>query len=308
MTKIARRTVKDAVLWRGDQNLPVGQQGIRVLGVPIGQEEYIKNHLAKKSDEHQVLMDRIPLVQDLQAAWLLLFCCAGSRATFWLRSVRPQFTADFADAHDRQMWECFNQLMGIASFSAKAKQYITIPLSLGGVGLSSANRSRDSAHWSSWADSLPMIWNRHPVVATTMIWGLNARAIPTFNAVGECSDTLQNVGFTPPSWEDLAKGEPPPEEDVESEDDRNIPRGWQKASTKMVEQAYFSAKIQPQLTESEAALWRSQQGPLASVPFIVFPTNRATRIDPQPFRVLLCRRLHLPLPFFFPWLLMWLSS
>ena len=103
MTKIARRTVKDAVLWRGDQNLPVGQQGIRVLGVPIGQEECVKNHLAKKSDEHQVLIDRIPLVQDLQAAWLLLFYCAGSRATFWLRSVRPQFTADFADAHDRQM-------------------------------------------------------------------------------------------------------------------------------------------------------------------------------------------------------------
>ena len=46
MTKKARRTVKDAVLWRGDQNLPVRQQGILVLGVPIGQEEYIKNHLA----------------------------------------------------------------------------------------------------------------------------------------------------------------------------------------------------------------------------------------------------------------------
>ena len=53
------------------QNLPVGQQGIRVLGVPIGQEEYIKN-LAKKSDEHQVLIDRIPLVQDLQAPWLFV--------------------------------------------------------------------------------------------------------------------------------------------------------------------------------------------------------------------------------------------
>ena len=189
--------------------------------------------------------------------------------------------------------------MGIASFSAKAKQYITIPLSLEGVGLSSAKRSRDSAHWSSWAKSFPMIRNGHPVVATTMILGLNARAIPTFHAVGKCSDTLQNVGFTPPSWEYFAKGEPPPppEENVESEDDRNIPRGWQKASTKMVEQAYFSAKIQPQLTEPEAALWRLQQGLLASVPFIVFPTNRATRIDPQPFRVLLCRRLHLPLPF-----------
>ena len=40
-------------------------------------------------------------------------------------------TADFSDAHDRQMWECFSQLVGIASSSAKAQQYITIPLSLG---------------------------------------------------------------------------------------------------------------------------------------------------------------------------------
>ena len=84
----------------------------RVLGVPIGREEYIKNHLAKKSDEHQVLVDRIPLVQDLQAEWLLLFYCAGSRATFWLWSVRPQFTADFVDAHDRQNVGMFQSVGG----------------------------------------------------------------------------------------------------------------------------------------------------------------------------------------------------
>ena len=88
-------------------------------------------------------------------------------------------------------------------------QYVTIPLSLGGVGLSSTNRSRDSLHWLSWAD----IWNHHPVVATTMIWGLNARAIPTFNAVGECLD------ITKSRLHSSKLGGPPPEEDVESEDD-----------------------------------------------------------------------------------------
>ena len=40
---------------------------------------------------------------------------------------------------------------------------------------------------------------------------------------------------------------------------------------------------------------RSQTGPLSSLPFTVLPTNRFTRFDPQPFRVLLLRRLHLPL-------------
>ena len=42
---------------------------------------------------------------------------------------------------------------------------------------------------------------------------------------------------------------------------------------------------------------RSQAGPLASIPFTVFPTDRSCRIDPQPFRILLLRRLRLPLPF-----------
>ena len=41
MTIQARRTVKDAIVWKGDQNLPSRQQGVRVLGVPIGREEYV---------------------------------------------------------------------------------------------------------------------------------------------------------------------------------------------------------------------------------------------------------------------------
>ena len=55
--------------------------------------------------------------------------------------------------------------------------------------------------------------------------------------------------------------------------------------------------VWPTLTSPERALWRSQKGPLACSAFMAFPTSRSTRIDPQPFRVLLCRRLHLPLPF-----------
>ena len=125
MTIHARRIVKDAIVWRGEEKLPVRQQGVRVLGLPIGREDYVKNQLAKKTEEHQVLIDRILPVQDLQSAWLLLFHCAGSLATFRLRSVRPSLTADISDAHDRQMWECFSHLVGIASLSSKAQQYIT---------------------------------------------------------------------------------------------------------------------------------------------------------------------------------------
>ena len=50
------------------------------------------------------------------------------------------------------------------------------------------------------------------------------------------------------------------------------------------------------LSNAEGALLRSQGGPLASAQFVSFPTNRASRLEPQLLRVLFLRRLRLPLP------------
>ena len=50
------------------------------------------------------------------------------------------------------------------------------------------------------------------------------------------------------------------------------------------------------LTDAEKALMHSQRGPLASAVFTTMPTNQMTRIEAQPLRILLCRRLRLPWP------------
>ena len=47
--------------------------------------------------------------------------------------------------------------------------------------------------------------------------------------------------------------------------------------------------------EMRALLW-SHSGPFSSTLFVAFPTTKATTFDPQPFRVLMLRRVHLPLP------------
>ena len=47
------------------------------------------------------------------------------------------------------------------------------------------------------------------------------------------------------------------------------------------------------------AMVRSQSGPLSSVPFTAVPTNWVTRFEAEQFRVLLLRRLRLPLPLSF---------
>ena len=71
-------------VWRGDPALPTHKQGIIVLGTPLGCMDFVEAQLAEKTEEHEILLERIPKVSDLQCAWLLLLFCAASRASYIL--------------------------------------------------------------------------------------------------------------------------------------------------------------------------------------------------------------------------------
>ena len=45
LTAAARRVKPDAVVWRGDAQLPLESQGVRVLGTPTGRPEYVEDFL-----------------------------------------------------------------------------------------------------------------------------------------------------------------------------------------------------------------------------------------------------------------------
>ena len=55
-------------------------QGLVVLGVSVGRPEFIFK-LEAKSRQHNVLLDRITSVGDLQSAWCLLLNCAAARVS-----------------------------------------------------------------------------------------------------------------------------------------------------------------------------------------------------------------------------------
>ena len=123
---------------------------------------------------------------DTQASWLLLLMCASTRANFWLRMVTPEQTLQFAERHDAALWACLRAILGAPQALETAKITASFPLSLGGLGLTSAVRSRVAAYWSSWADCLKMIKDRHPVVAETIIEGIAHDQVPCFQAVRSC--------------------------------------------------------------------------------------------------------------------------
>ena len=131
-----------AQVWMGSA-LPTREQGIKVLGCPLGHATQLEA-IARK---HQVLLQAIPL----------LLHCAAARANFYLRVVRPDLVVHFARTHDASFWQCMCRILGIpvTLCDEMAKATATSPLALGGTELRSAERSQVVVHKESWADTLP---------------------------------------------------------------------------------------------------------------------------------------------------------
>ena len=50
----------DAVVWTGDWSLRPDQQGLLVLGTPLGSDAFVQRQLELKRAEHDRLLTRIP--------------------------------------------------------------------------------------------------------------------------------------------------------------------------------------------------------------------------------------------------------
>ena len=240
LTAAARISDPDATVWCGDQALPTSEQGIRILGTPLGHPDCVRAELSQLSIKHDALMDKITHVQDLQCAWLLLLCCSAARANCYLRVVHPDLCSTFATHHAAS---CLVHPSRGSSFLFW--NVASLPLSLGGLGLRSASLLSRAACWASWADSLQMVQQRHPAVSHQILRSLHDPN-PHFHLSGLRSsvDFLTMRGFVPPTWEDLAAGlRPAP--------DRH---GWQKVATEPVHGHHITSAVWPWLSVSEKAL------------------------------------------------------
>ena len=257
--------------------LPATQQGLNVLGISIGHKAFVQRFLENKTQEQQVLFQLIPWVNDPQSAYFLLPKCGSTRANFWLRALRPEDTESFARRHDENVWTCLRQIPGTPNAPSGAHTLATLALSASGLGLASEVRVRPAAHCANWTDSHRMVRQRYQAIAERMTDGL------------EANDPL--TCLTAPHSVRRSQSPHSPRLDGNS----GLPGSW-------------GEEVWPGLSDSSRALLRSQHGPLAFAPLIALPTSKATQVDAQPFRVFLCRRLHLRLPMWPPTRLIWPSS
>ena len=69
LERMARETDRTARVWRGSEVLE-DEQGMKVLGTPLGHPQYVRRFLSQLSEKHKVLLRRIPRLDDVQSAWL----------------------------------------------------------------------------------------------------------------------------------------------------------------------------------------------------------------------------------------------
>ena len=82
----SNETWRSGAAW--EPMLPATQEGLKVLGIPIGHERFVQRFLENKTTEQQVFFQQIEWVNDLQSPYLQLLMCSSTRANFWLRALR----------------------------------------------------------------------------------------------------------------------------------------------------------------------------------------------------------------------------
>ena len=151
---------------------------------------------------------------------------------------------------------CLCSILGVAVDQCDAVARATASLSMGGVGLRSAARTCVPAFWASWADSLAMIRERHPGVASMIVDVLETGpTTPTLQAVAQSDVSVRGVqGVEPPNWQALSH--------VHHllRDPGITRRGWQHEAASRLEQHHREVDILP-----SKAMLRSQSGPGAGV-------------------------------------------
>ena len=197
LERIAQLRDPDARVWRGggDTDVLPTQQGIIVLGTSLGDVAFIQTHLEMKATEQRTLLDRIPLMSDLQSAWLILLHCASARANYLLRVVEPQAVVEYARTHDDNIWGCLCLLLNVNPGQREdIRSSANLLMVLGGVGLRIASRISASA---CWADCLPMVFARHRGVALAIVAQLEGHPdTPFWEAAAACARSLVGtMGF-----------------------------------------------------------------------------------------------------------------
>ena len=308
-----------ANIWKSDR--PLQDRGVKVLGTPLGSQPFIAQFGAKLAEEEEQLLNFLPKLPSLQAAWLMLYFCAVPRINHLLRTLSPEKVHAIAAAHDARVLATFCRSFGIPEESGWDMDlhrvgYQTwvsqsrLPLRLAGAGLRDSTRTSFAAHWASWADTLPDLMRRFPSTGQRMLTtltGLQALDDEDMPVQPACLIAAEGAGrrcsrsgwTERPMWIDIAAGVRPPEPPRTEMSLGEWSHGWQFHGSNAMEQQAHKQLLQelawPSLRVNAIATGKARlhscMGPFASTWLIVSPTSDLLRLADAELQCAMRRRL-----------------
>lgn len=231
----------------------------RAAGSHIGSPEHIQAHLQQVFAQHVPLLQHLPHLEDLQASWLALLYTASPRSYFLLHMLPPNVTAQFAQQHDTAITTCLAVLLESSNFPIDAIARAHLPLAARGLGFLQ-HLSLPQPHFGP-----PGCYS-----SNSQHWQpLRAAALTHIAAADQARHAIQEQGWDPPSWDQLAASRRRPQgtEDIFS---RPAQPGWQRhASTPLHTAA--RAELYHTFDPPAQAMLDSQAGPFSSRAFTTIP-------------------------------------
>ena len=148
-----------------------------------------------------------------------------------------------------------------------------------------------AGYWASWADALPMISERLPAVATSIVTALeNQDARGCLGELSESARRLDREGFVSrPDWRALSRGARPPV--VSNAEPGEWQHGWQYHASSCSEHQFRETMVLSTACPSDQAHLRSHSGPGSSSFLLGAPTKPEFELLPEQFRTLVLERL-----------------
>ena len=139
------------------EGIEISNEGIVILGVPIGSEQFTSKFLQDLLTSHKKgLLSKLPKLGHSQTALILLRLCADTRVGYLNRLLNPSSAAKqaFLKGHDANIVECLQQILSLPALDGQVKAQISLPLHMGGMGVASSYVISNAAYAGSVLNTL----------------------------------------------------------------------------------------------------------------------------------------------------------
>jgi hypothetical protein len=141
-----------------------GKIGFTLGGAPLGGDEYIKDALLENLEETKRAIEAIFKLESKQEQLLLLRSCITGRIVHLLGAVPPGISKEFAEEHDRTVYDALARILDIPGGKFTMREYWQVQrrLSDHGFGFRSMAESREFLFVSNFARCIKLLTARFP--------------------------------------------------------------------------------------------------------------------------------------------------